>query len=544
VTRNFTALLLAGALLWTAGGCSDCRGSAKEGDAPAAPAGRSDAGLGAESRFGIDYVFPFVARYRDEALARTMASTGAGWVNFAEVRWGAVEPKPPEEGTHDYRWDELDEAVSIWQRQGFRLVFTLRMGKGWFAGPIKHDPEVMPPLLALMLSHSDRLPAPEHDRAYDAWIAALVERYDGDGNADMPGLANPVLHYQVGNEYANPAFWTGTLSDYGELLERTARAVASACSEAKVISNGIRWNDLFHGDPEAKRFEERFDAFVEALPSDEWRREWKRARAFTEGTVALAKHFHILDAGGNGPYPTATAGYLAWVRRELAKTEAKPAIWDLESRCEPLLVHEPTLTFHRSLAVPDGATLLKRLKTPLHRDHDRVEAWYRAEQARSLVQVFVARFAAGAEKVFMGMPDDWDKSPAAWGAPNPFLGLVDRKGQPWPALAALRTLVAELDGFVTAAPVAAPEGVELFRFTFPPPRTPTWVAWLRVEAPYGLDDPLPRRKVVLDAIRGPATVRPVPTKAEPALPTTLPSGQPLQLDLAPTPVTITSPSPG
>ena len=37
-------------------------------------------------------------------------------------------------------------------------------------------------------------------RAYSDWVTALVERYDGDGVDDMPGLARPILHYEVLNE--------------------------------------------------------------------------------------------------------------------------------------------------------------------------------------------------------------------------------------------------------------------------------------------------------------------------------------------------------
>ena len=64
--------------------------------------------------------------------------------------------------------------------------------------------------------------------------------------------------------------------------------------------------------------------------------------------------------------------------------------------------------------------ILKLLRRPRHREHDRVVAWYRAEQARTLAKTFVTRFAAGFEKVFLGMPYDWDRSLAALAGPNPF----------------------------------------------------------------------------------------------------------------------------
>lgn len=36
--------------------------------------------------------------------------------------------------------------------------------------------------------------------AYTAWVSALVERYDGDGVDDMPGLAGPVRYWEIDNE--------------------------------------------------------------------------------------------------------------------------------------------------------------------------------------------------------------------------------------------------------------------------------------------------------------------------------------------------------
>ena len=41
----------------------------------------------------------------------------------------------------------------------------------------------------LLLKNCDRLPLPEYRPDYQAWIASLVERYDGDGKDDMPGVS-------------------------------------------------------------------------------------------------------------------------------------------------------------------------------------------------------------------------------------------------------------------------------------------------------------------------------------------------------------------
>jgi hypothetical protein len=183
---------------------------------------REASGSEAQARFGLDYIYPLQATYQDEMWPRLFAGTGMQWVNFAGVGWNAIEPNPPQSGLHRYKWEKLDRAIRVWQEHGFRIAVSLRLGNGWFAGPIKYRPA------GLELKDTDRLPAEEYMDHYRAWITALVERYDGDGVDDMPGLRYPVLHYQVGNEYANPAFWTGTPEDYRVLLQETGEAARAA----------------------------------------------------------------------------------------------------------------------------------------------------------------------------------------------------------------------------------------------------------------------------------------------------------------------------
>ncbi len=528
------ALLLAGCNP----GPTDLRAADQRAVTQANPQTETEAGLGRESRFGVDYVFPLETKYRTEAWANTMASTGAGWLNMADVCWQRIERNEPGAKGHRYHWDDLDEAVSLYQDAGFHLVFGLRMGAGWFAGPKRHESNLDSVLSALYIRNSDRLPADEYRDDYRAWIRALVERYDGDGDADMPGLRTPVRHYQVGNEYANAMFWTGTVDDYATLLRETARAAREASPDAVVISNGIRWNDMFHGDPEGALFEKRFATFIDALPSGGLRQEWTRARRLTEKTVALAPEYDILDAGGNGPYPTASEGYMAWVRAELAKAGAQPTIWDMEARSEPALLHAPHTAFHPELQVPGGQEILQLLKRPRHADHARAVAWYRAEQARILAKVFTTRFGAGFEKVFLGMPDDWDASIAVLATPNPFIGLCDSGGEPWPALAVFAMFVEKLDGFVTAEKVPGQPGVALYRFDFASGRAPVWVVWLKEDAVRGLADELPMRSVQLPRITSPAVATPIQTDGEPPSELRFAPNSTVQLALTPTPVII------
>ena len=68
---------------------------------------------------------------------------------------------------------------------------------------------------------------------YVRFVKATVERYDGDGIDDMPGLINPIKYWQVGNEPL------ATIpSGFAQLQKITYQAIKDACPESKVLIGG------------------------------------------------------------------------------------------------------------------------------------------------------------------------------------------------------------------------------------------------------------------------------------------------------------------
>lgn len=108
---------------------------------------------------------------------------------------------------------------------------------------------------ALYTSHY----VPDDLVAYQAWVEQVVERYDGDGADDMPGLARPVLGWEVDNEpdqhnqvaaRGNGGGQAGgpdedapqrfeTPAEYAEVLIATSQAIRRADPEARVLSGGL-----------------------------------------------------------------------------------------------------------------------------------------------------------------------------------------------------------------------------------------------------------------------------------------------------------------
>lgn len=69
---------------------------------------------------------------------------------------------------------------------------------------------------------------------YTTFVTATVERYDGDGANDMPGLVNPIKYWQVGNEPSELR-----RSGFAELQRMTYQAIKQACPDCMVLIGGV-----------------------------------------------------------------------------------------------------------------------------------------------------------------------------------------------------------------------------------------------------------------------------------------------------------------
>lgn len=90
---------------------------------------------------------------------------------------------------------------------------------------------------------------PQDWQAYQSWVKALIERYDGDGSKDMPNLKYPVKHWEVMNEPDLNSiderldFYKQGPEDYAELLIKTSQAIRLADENAKILIAGSAGGD-------------------------------------------------------------------------------------------------------------------------------------------------------------------------------------------------------------------------------------------------------------------------------------------------------------
>ncbi len=100
-------------------------------------------------------------------------------------------------------------------------------------------------------NHTDHY-LPDDMGAYTSWLQAVVERYDGDGVDDMPGLRRPVRYWEVDNEpdlhnsvpprggsrQGDPTTFQ-TPAEYAQVLVASAAAIRAADPQAVVLSAGF-----------------------------------------------------------------------------------------------------------------------------------------------------------------------------------------------------------------------------------------------------------------------------------------------------------------
>ena len=98
--------------------------------------------------------------------------------------------------------------------------------------------------------------SPAEKEGYTAFVRAAVERYDGDGIEDMPGLKKPVQYWEIDNEpdlKNAPGFGRrarsgfSTPSQFGEILVLTAQAIREANPQARILQGGIGRPSQIHG---------------------------------------------------------------------------------------------------------------------------------------------------------------------------------------------------------------------------------------------------------------------------------------------------------
>ncbi len=162
----------------------------------------------------------------------TARETGAAWDRpyFERFTWGWIEQKP---GV--FRFEETDQQVRDAQEFDFHILANIQPKANWDLAKC-HSGSFFP---GTQPSPFDGAYKPCDMERYKNFVSKLVERYDGDGIDDMPGLTAPIKHWEVMNEPEFDFYFLGTPADYFEILRATAEAAKSADPEAMIVQGGL-----------------------------------------------------------------------------------------------------------------------------------------------------------------------------------------------------------------------------------------------------------------------------------------------------------------
>jgi len=73
---------------------------------------------------------------------------------------------------------------------------------------------------------------------YKNFLTKLVDRYDGDGSNDMPGLTKPIKYWDVMNEPEFKMFFKGSKEDFIEIFNFSSKVIKEKQPDAVIVMAG------------------------------------------------------------------------------------------------------------------------------------------------------------------------------------------------------------------------------------------------------------------------------------------------------------------
>jgi hypothetical protein len=155
-----------------------------------------------------------------------MEDLGAFWHEPAArygFHWHEIQDTLPGGGYSEYHWDQYDSLIVHAQASNILISAKIHATKPQLPGYSGH-----------VLSSF-----PTDMNAYRAFVAAIVDRYDGDGVNDMSGLLYPIKRWKIEDEAMAPIFWGGTGPELAIMMNNAYEVIKNTDSEATVISSMV-----------------------------------------------------------------------------------------------------------------------------------------------------------------------------------------------------------------------------------------------------------------------------------------------------------------
>lgn len=471
--------------------------------AVAAPAQQSGRPSGSGIIVGLEYAVVDNQRIV-KAMAREFAETGMpGMKLLGEAAdWGGMQRGP----NLPIDFAKLDLFVREYQSSGFtELTVALMPHSSWGSVNVGR------------LKSANASPKPQFRPHFQRWIAAVVERYDGDGNADMPGLRWPVRHLEIGSELSS--YEPEPVREYLETL-KLAYEAAHRASDRVIIAHAA-----FLITP--VNMNVRNPSEYDVVWRNTKRVDMTHNLADMRAVLDHPELFDVINFHNLGE-PYEIEHVMRWLSYETSRrVYTKPVIisdtaptsyigWGPATECKgsPLgIIASPATETDRcriaayftKLVAGDAATL----------------AWTRGFVAADHVQRTIIAAEQGAKLINLSFTTDLPFATSklfragagisAWGGAikaNLFAGQVTER---YPLFHAIRQMITQLDGYQSIQRVAHPESrARIYRVTRR--NGVMWIAWRDPQAALLPEDGEPVLEVRLDVGAPSVTIEPVITR--------------------------------
>ena len=174
-----------------------------------------------ESRFGE------LTEMRDER----MRGKDGQWVrpHPGPFIWNHIEK---EKG--NFTWDDVDKYVVYSQEHNQTILATIWPHANWEQKSCKRKKSRSP----FGKHFTKYLSKPCSMDDYKTFLLKLVDRYDGDGNNDMPGLTKPIKHWDIMNEPEFKMFFKGSKEDFVEIFNFSSKIIREKQKDAVIVMAG------------------------------------------------------------------------------------------------------------------------------------------------------------------------------------------------------------------------------------------------------------------------------------------------------------------
>lgn len=211
---------------------------------------------------------------RTTSYITPLGQGGVHWYRDVQnMPWGMIEVS---RGT--FKFDLIDALVADAQNAGGRYIGTVMPYAGWelkAAGyPASTDAQCQRLFTEdfFYLASDQRMDRYKDEAEYLAFLGKLVERYDGDGVDDMPGLTTPVRYWQIHNEPEGDhcGLFRDDVAGFARLMKISADLIHASCASCKVINGGAAasmWLESLPNPPAGVMFWRDFAAIAGAADS-------------------------------------------------------------------------------------------------------------------------------------------------------------------------------------------------------------------------------------------------------------------------------------